>query len=204
MHSAIDGYNVCVMAYGQTGSGKTFTMEGPQENPGVNSRALAEVFEVIEGRKAATGWRYQVSLSVVEIYNEQAVDLLVLPGEFDRNLNSLQVRQDSASGVHVPGLNEFEVGSPAEVLELIESRAKRNRATAATSMNEHSSRSHLLVFLNIRATDPADGQSTSGRLVLVGTSPPAHTRTHTRTHAHACLASHGPTHNHIPCHFAMG
>lgn len=42
--SVLDGYNVCIMAYGQTGSGKTFTMEGPDGDPGVNMRALQELF----------------------------------------------------------------------------------------------------------------------------------------------------------------
>lgn len=40
VRSCADGYNVCIFAYGQTGSGKTFTMEGPADNPGINTRAL--------------------------------------------------------------------------------------------------------------------------------------------------------------------
>jgi kinesin family protein C2/C3 len=40
VRSCADGYNVCIFAYGQTGSGKTHTMEGPPDNPGINSRAL--------------------------------------------------------------------------------------------------------------------------------------------------------------------
>ena len=43
--SVLDGYNVCIFAYGQTGSGKTWTMSGPQNNRGVNTRALDELFE---------------------------------------------------------------------------------------------------------------------------------------------------------------
>lgn len=44
--SCIDGYNVCIFTYGQTGSGKTFTMDGPDDNPGLNRRALGELFNV--------------------------------------------------------------------------------------------------------------------------------------------------------------
>lgn len=40
VRSCADGYNVCIFAYGQTGSGKTYSMEGPADNPGINSRAL--------------------------------------------------------------------------------------------------------------------------------------------------------------------
>jgi hypothetical protein len=40
VRSCADGYNVCIFAYGQTGSGKTFTMDGPADNPGINTRAL--------------------------------------------------------------------------------------------------------------------------------------------------------------------
>ena len=35
---------------GQTGSGKTHTMEGPESNPGVNSRALSELFRCGRGQ----------------------------------------------------------------------------------------------------------------------------------------------------------
>ncbi|CAN0258536.1 unnamed protein product, partial [Ectocarpus sp. 8 AP-2014] len=48
--SVLDGYNVCIFAYGQTGSGKTFTMEGPTSNPGVNTRALTDMFRIAEAR----------------------------------------------------------------------------------------------------------------------------------------------------------
>lgn len=72
--SILDGYNVCIMAYGQTGSGKTYTIEGPAEDPGVNSRALAELFRSADER--STGFNHAFSASVLEIYNEQIFDLL--------------------------------------------------------------------------------------------------------------------------------
>ena len=45
--SVLDGFNVCIFAYGQTGSGKTWTMSGPPDNRGVNTRALEELFEKV-------------------------------------------------------------------------------------------------------------------------------------------------------------
>ena len=52
--SVLDGYNFCIFAYGQTGSGKTHTMEGPREDPGVNTRAIAELFRLAEERGRTT------------------------------------------------------------------------------------------------------------------------------------------------------
>jgi len=72
--SVLDGYNVCIFAYGQTGSGKTFTMEGPEDNRGVNFRALKDLFEVVEER--AEDMDYVCNLSILEIYNETIRDIL--------------------------------------------------------------------------------------------------------------------------------
>lgn len=72
--SAADGYNVCIMAYGQTGSGKTYTMQGTPERPGINMRALQELFQLAEGR--ADSMRMTVQASILEIYNDSIFDLL--------------------------------------------------------------------------------------------------------------------------------
>lgn len=72
--SVLDGFNVCIFAYGQTGTGKTFTMEGTEDNRGVNYRTLEELFNMAEERKET--FRYHISVSVLEVYNEQIRDLL--------------------------------------------------------------------------------------------------------------------------------
>ncbi|KAJ6661514.1 hypothetical protein lerEdw1_014424 [Lerista edwardsae] len=66
--SCLNGYNVCIFAYGQTGSGKTYTMEGVPDHPGINQQALQALYREMEAKREA--WRYSVSLSMVEIYNE--------------------------------------------------------------------------------------------------------------------------------------
>jgi hypothetical protein len=68
--SVLDGYNVCVFAYGQTGSGKTHTMVGPNENPGICSRSITQLFHVARQERGGD-WRYTFSVSLLEIYNEQ-------------------------------------------------------------------------------------------------------------------------------------
>lgn len=66
---------MCIFAYGQTGSGKTFTMEGTDEARGVNFRTLEELFRIIDERKKQI--RYEICVSVLEVYNEQIRDLLL-------------------------------------------------------------------------------------------------------------------------------
>lgn len=71
----LDGYNVCIFAYGQTGTGKTFTMEGTEGTRGVNFRTLEELFRVVRERQGL--FRYEITVSVLEVYNEQIHDLLL-------------------------------------------------------------------------------------------------------------------------------
>lgn len=66
---------MCIFAYGQTGSGKTFTMEGTDKARGVNFRTLEELFRIIDERKKQI--RYEICVSVLEVYNEQIRDLLL-------------------------------------------------------------------------------------------------------------------------------
>lgn len=72
--SAADGYNVCIIAYGQTGSGKTYTMMGSEKAPGINMRALKELFSIGETRSETMAMTF--SASILEIYNESIFDLL--------------------------------------------------------------------------------------------------------------------------------
>lgn len=73
--SVLDGYNVCIFAYGQTGTGKTYTMEGTSENRGVNYRTLKELFRISSERSSTM--RYELFVSMLEVYNEKIRDLLV-------------------------------------------------------------------------------------------------------------------------------
>jgi len=62
--SSLDGYNVCIFAYGQTGTGKTFTMTGPPDNRGVNTRALNDLFLKCQSRRA--DFEDQITVSILE------------------------------------------------------------------------------------------------------------------------------------------
>jgi len=159
--SVCDGYNICIFAYGQTGSGKTFTMEGNEEHPGLNRRALAELFKVCEDRKA--DWSYEISVSVMEIYNEKLMDLL--SDDSKSGKAQLDIRHGK-QGPHVPGLTKVNVSTVEEVQEHF-AEAKKGRHTSMTDMNEASSRSHAILVVWVVGTNLSTGVQTTGKLNLI-------------------------------------
>ncbi|XP_030409844.1 kinesin-like protein KIFC2 [Gopherus evgoodei] len=159
--SCLDGYNVCIFAYGQTGSGKTYTMEGVPEDPGINQRALQALYQEMEARAGL--WKYSVTLSMVEIYNEVIRDLL---GKEPQEKLDIKLNPDGSGQLHVPGLTSVEVQGLREIRKML-SLGKRNRATYCTNMNERSSRSHALLTITITGTNCSTGTKTSGKLNLV-------------------------------------
>lgn len=156
--SCIDGYNVCIFAYGQTGSGKTYTMEGTTEDPGINQRALRELFEETASR---VDWDFTITVSVIEIYNEMIRDLLG-----DDTSYKMEVKINPDGGYHIPGLCYVTVQSVADVNECFRI-GQQNRATAATNMNEHSSRSHALLCVTVIGFNKTTAAKTTGKLNLV-------------------------------------
>ena len=81
-----------------------------------------------------------VRASYLQIYNEVISDLL------KPEWNSLQIREDKKKGVFVEGLSEWKVRSPRDIFQLMKD-GDRNRATAATRMNDVSSRSHAVFII---------------------------------------------------------
>lgn len=74
--NGLDGYNGTIFAYGQTGSGKTYTMSGGDkwEERGIIPRTLEYLFA--EFSRRSPSYQYSLTVSFVEIYNENAYDLL--------------------------------------------------------------------------------------------------------------------------------
>ena len=80
--SMADGNKVCIFAYGQTGSGKTYTMQGPDSAAGLKGaqrglipRSMDHLFHIVR-LMAEDGWRAELSVECVEVYNETFRDLL--------------------------------------------------------------------------------------------------------------------------------
>ncbi|XP_057962403.1 kinesin-like protein KIN-14I [Malania oleifera] len=159
IRSVLDGYNVCIFAYGQTGSGKTYTMSGPkelkEENLGVNYRALSDLFHLSEQRKDTIC--YDISVQMIEIYNEQVRDLLVTDGK---------IRNSSQNGINVPDASLVPVSSTSDVIYLM-SLGQRNRAVSSTALNDRSSRSHSCLTVHVQGRDLTSGAILRGSMHLV-------------------------------------
>jgi len=161
VQQTLRGFNTTVFAYGQTGTGKTFTMEGDVDDPekmGVIPRAMASIFRTLEARGEAH--ESFVKASFLEIYNENCTDLLAVdePGA-DGERAVLRVVEDKTRvgrGVIVHGLQEVLVKSSADIQRVMKQAISR-RKTAATDLNEQSSRSHAIftVTVHIRETNEA-------------------------------------------------
>lgn len=144
INQCFPGYNVTILAYGQTGSGKTHSMgtnyvEG--ENMGVIPRAVHDIFNMISLRK---DWSFKITVSFMELYQEQLYDLLA---DKQRSQSIVDIRDDGKS-IKVTGVVEKEVENAIEALNCL-MQGSLGRATGATAMNAHSSRSHAIFTLCI-------------------------------------------------------
>ncbi|ODV77388.1 kinesin-domain-containing protein [Suhomyces tanzawaensis NRRL Y-17324] len=138
------GFNVCLLAYGQTSSGKTFTMMGNKKEPGIIPLVVRDILrqkEILIGERI----NCEVKLSYMEIYNEQVKDLL------GNQQGKMRVREHPTTGPYVENLSEFVIDQYEDFEKYLKDGNIR-RATASTSMNEQSSRSHAILTLTLKQT----------------------------------------------------
>ncbi|KAK9070716.1 hypothetical protein SSX86_011118 [Deinandra increscens subsp. villosa] len=160
--SVLDGFNMCIFVYGQTGTGKTFTMEGTAENRGVNYRTLEELFTVSDKRSDIM--RFQLYVSMLEVYNEKIKDLLV--EDSNQPAKKLEIKQSAEGTQEVPGLSQVPVYKTDEVWELLKS-GSRVRSVGSTNANELSSRSHCLLRVTVLGENLVNGLRTRSHLWLI-------------------------------------
>uniref|UniRef100_A0A3Q1BJX4 Kinesin motor domain-containing protein n=1 Tax=Amphiprion ocellaris TaxID=80972 RepID=A0A3Q1BJX4_AMPOC len=144
LENALQGYNATLLAYGQTGSGKSYSMVGYGPNKGLVPKLCDRLFQAI--RENQENRQCQVFFSMLEIYNEQVVDLL---SRGSRTPGGLRVREEQQRGFYVEGLRTVPCESAPQVEQLME-QGTRTRTTAATHMNANSSRSHMLIILQLK------------------------------------------------------
>lgn len=84
----------------------------------------------------------------------------------DHSKENLQIRGASETGFYVEGLTRKKVLSERDMISLYQIGCK-NRTTAATKMNDRSSRSHSVLLLNIKKRDKSDGKIATSVFSLV-------------------------------------
>ena len=146
------GTDLTVLAYGQTGSGKTYTMLGEpcayaedgvlalSDRSGVFLRSLYHLLATRDAMRATVHLIFV--LSAVEIYNDVVVDLL------SQKKNSVVETREVAEDLVLVNQERFVISTveDAQKCFLI---AHRNRSVSSTMMNERSSRSHALFFIDV-------------------------------------------------------
>ena len=155
------GYNGTVFAYGQTGAGKSYTMMGDMEdaqNKGIVPRIVEQLFAAFQ--TAPQHMEFTVKVGYMEIYMERIRDLL------NPQKDNLAIHEDKIHGVYVKDLTEAYANSAGEVYAYLQI-GQRSRATAATNMNQESSRSHSVFVVTISQKDTTTGTQKSGVLYLV-------------------------------------
>ena len=124
--------------------------------------------------------RITVSVSYLEIYNEQVKDLLKARpkpgdkktytsrfdtrGQMDDEYQSLKVRQHPLHGPFVEGITKVDALSWHDAVKLIRS-GNDNRSSCSTEMNDSSSRSHAIFQLIVTQTE-ALGAKVRGKEVV--------------------------------------
>jgi len=179
----LKGFNATILAYGQTGSGKTHTMLGAGfgegaaatqaawdvsgDIAGMMPRCIQKIFNASseDERNTAT----TIECSMLEIYNEEVRDLLLLPAAkklaSKKNRGYLKLRETPERGVWIEGLTKTKCNDASDVLGLIQLGSSA-RSTASTNMNAMSSRSHVVVTIVV-TQKRMDGSTVRAKLHLV-------------------------------------
>ena len=174
MSACLQGFNSTVFCYGPSGTGKSFTCYGPasvyaassgggkgdggalkaasspSELPseaGMIPRAAHQLFSAIEQGGALQHGKFLLRVSFLQLYRESFSDLLAPTG----GKASLALREDPVRGVFVEGMSEIAVRTPQQMCALA-TRGQRARTTAATRINDVSSRSHAVFTVIVEQT----------------------------------------------------
>ena len=145
IQSMVQGNNICIIAYGQTCTGKTYTIQGPNsKNPGIVPRAAKELFLILNNFSKSDYFEsIRLSLTIIEIYNEQIYNLL------EESTPNLNMYEDASGNLIIPDLNPISINSYEEASKLFKLAAKF-RHTSSTEYNDRSSRSHCIFSFQLK------------------------------------------------------
>merc|ERR1719474_109654 len=152
VQAVLEGFNATIFAYGQTGSGKTYTMFGPDQKKakaddiGLVQRCCSYLFDKLrklESGVSAEVLEWQCTASFIQIYKEHLSDLL------EPKSRNLQIRTDFQTDTpYVENLRTVSIKGLGDVLKYLVN-AFSNRIVASHKLNSESSRSHMLITLNV-------------------------------------------------------
>jgi hypothetical protein len=146
----MDGENVSIFAYGATGSGKTYTMQGPvfdtisllNETSGILPRTADFIFnEMIRLNKMNI--TFKLSISALEIYNDNIYDLL----DKNRDKSPLAITLIK-NNVTIKNLTWNTIKTREDIIKYIR-EATNSRKSDYTQFNDNSSRSHAVYQIRI-------------------------------------------------------
>ncbi|KAI3508464.1 hypothetical protein L1887_23472 [Cichorium endivia] len=115
------------------------------------------------------GWKYEMQVSMLEIYNETIRDLLSSNKSSSTDSGNKQqyaIKHDSNGNTSVADLTIVDVRSSKEVTFLLD-RAAQSRSVGKTQMNKQSSRSHFVLTLRISGVNETMEQHIQGVLNLI-------------------------------------
>lgn len=154
VQSAFDGYNVAIFAYGQAHSGKTHTMEGSNHDRGLYARCFEELFDLSNSDATSTS-KFNFSVSISELHNEQIRDLLIHSG------TDLPKARMGSLDCFVELLQE-RVENPMDFGRVLKF-AFQNRGSDGSKFRV----SHLIVTVHIHYTNLITGETSYSKLSLV-------------------------------------
>ncbi|KRX08676.1 P-loop containing nucleoside triphosphate hydrolase [Pseudocohnilembus persalinus] len=149
IHNCLEGYNGTIFAYGQTGSGKTYTMTGAEswQLRGIIPRVIQSIFDEVD---KVEGIEYTLYVSFMEIYNENAYDLLERK-HLEQPLetwNKINLFEDDYGNIHLKNISVHSCANEQEGIDLL-MMGNFVRQVSATPVNQSSSRSHCIFTITI-------------------------------------------------------
>jgi len=160
LDNAWEGYHCCLFAYGQTGSGKSYSMVGYGTNKGIVPISCNEIFKRIKDNKDPNK-SYEVSISMIEIYNEKIQDLFGPPNQ-QRPLGGLKLRENKTLGFYVENKRNYPVTSYEDISRRME-EGNENRTISSTLMNATSSRAHTIITIEFLQITNQNGKRNEKR-----------------------------------------
>lgn len=138
-------------------SGKSHSIMGSKDQPGLIPRICEKLFNLAADRRDMT-----IEVSYFEIYSEEIRDLLSSSGN-KAPVGGLKVREHPVTGPYVEDLSRVLVYDYKTLRKLID-QGNRERVTAATKMNLHSSRSHAILTLYVKQLQKDESGASSGEI----------------------------------------